>query len=146
MRRVTGSLVYISDFLSSEKAVDLARQAADHAKVMSDPQLRATVPNATLKRGRLVRELAAAERAADRCRTSVEHWEGVLDITEAERWNKSTPEYEKTADYIRNKKFVRAAEAVRGAVISRMMELEKLHACGISAYRLLLSCSLSRLN
>ncbi|VDB91469.1 unnamed protein product [Peniophora sp. CBMAI 1063] len=77
------------------------------------------------------RELARAQQAVNRTLTSLHHWEDVLKISPGQSWTPESELYKETAIYMARKEFVRAAEAVRGLVIARMMEMEKLHAIGL---------------
>lgn len=80
------------------------------------------------------RSLAAAQAKLEGRNDAVLQWEVLIGLTQAQRWTKTDAAYLTTLKYMSQKAFVRAAEALRGAVVSRLMELAKLNAAGLGAY------------
>jgi hypothetical protein len=74
------------------------------------------------------RELRLISGRLERAVRVVDDIERLLGITP--RWQRSDAEYQKTLQYISNKKFVRVVEELQGLVVSRLMELDRANLAG----------------
>jgi len=74
------------------------------------------------------RELRLISGRLERAARVVDDIERLLGITP--RWQRSDADYQKTLQYISNKKFVRVVEELQGLVVSRLMELDRANLAG----------------
>ena|ERR1700722_2496488 len=62
----------------------------------------------------------------------VDDIEGRLSIHE--RWTAADPEYQRAHQYLKNREFIRAVEALEGLVVQRLFELAKANLSGTGMY------------
>ena len=78
-----------------------------------------------------------SERAAAVCKIELQM--NVVDDTERrlgvdERWTPGHAEYQRALQYLNNRKFIRAVEALEGLVVQRLFELSKANLIGTGKY------------
>jgi hypothetical protein len=79
----------------------------------------------------ITRELTLINGRLERAARVADDIERVLGVTP--RWQRSDADYQKTLQYISNKKFVRVVEELQGLVVSRLMELDRANLAGSDA-------------
>ena len=93
--------------------------------------------------GTLSRADAAVARARESERAAavrkLELQMNVVDDTERrlgvdERWTPGHAEYQRALQYLNNRKFIRAVEALEGLVVQRLFELSKANLIGTGKY------------
>ena len=103
------------NFTPSDFAVDNARQIVKNSKHEA-----------------INRELRLISGRLERAARVVDDTERLLGITP--RWQRSDADYQKTLQYISNKKFVRVVEELQGLVVSQLMELDRANLAGSGVY------------
>jgi hypothetical protein len=85
-------------------------------------------PRATANATAMEAERRSAFQKVQLHLNAVEDLERKLGVTE--RWTPARPEFQTAVAYVRNRRFIRAVEVLKGLVVQRLFELSKANLSG----------------